>query len=249
MDEETLIGNYGELRRSQWWRYREEIIDAAERAVKAGGDPPLEFVGIGMQGVVLCDKRHAFKVARHAGDKRARASSVRMLADEAEWLATASKRPEVRPYVAAFVDWSPKLGVLTRECVRGDPGVWGRSQKVRDVFSHIEPYMLAEGWGMPEFKDDSVVFGANGRGKLVDAGMAHRVSNRLLSFIESVLEGRRKRDPLVFDDDLSTLAWHIRMELQENPKAIARGRSEPAMDERRATNILERLYALGARRG
>lgn len=240
-----LISNYSWLRGSQWWRYHDEIAGAAERAVKAGAEAPLEFMGLGMVGVVLCDKNHAYKVARFRPDdgERGKALSVRMLADEAEWMSTASEIREVRPFVATFVDWSKRHGVLTRECPRGTPGTWGMSEKVRDVFNKVEPYMLAAGWGMPEMKEDSVVF-TNGRGQIVDAGMAHRISTRLANYIESVIEGRREPD---FEESLSDLAFYLRRELQENPRAIARGKMEPRLDERRARNILEKLYALGAK--
>lgn len=238
-----LLSNYRDLRGSQWWRFHNEIVDAAERAVKAGGEAPLEFIGIGAQGVVLCDRHHAFKVGRNWGTNR-----VRNLEDEAEWLMTASQIREVRPFVAAFIDWNKKLGVLTRECPRGTSGTWGASEKVRATFNKVEPYMLAAGWGMPEFKEDSVVF-TGGRAQIVDAGFPHRISNRLVSFVESVLEGRRRREPADFEDSLSDLSFELRRELTENPKAIARGRMEPPLDERRARSILEKLYALGASRG
>lgn len=243
-----LISNYSWLRGSQWWRYHDEIAEAAERAVKAGAEAPLEFMGLGMIGIVLCDERHAYKVARYRLEdgERGKAQGTRMLADEAEWMSTASEIREVRPFVATFVDWSKRHGVLTRECPRGTSGTWGMSEKVRDVFGKVEPYMLAAGWGMPEMKEDSVVF-TNGRGQIVDAGMAHRISTRLVNYIESVVEGRRRRDPADFDEDLSGLAWELRRELRENPKAIARGKMEPQLDERRARNILEKLYALGAK--
>jgi hypothetical protein len=235
-----LLSNYWDLRRSQWWKYHEEIAEAAERAVKAGGEAPLEFVGIGMYGVVLCDQHHAYKVSR--------GKNPRFLGDEAEWLATASQIREVRPHIATFVDWDKGLGVITRECVQGRPGGWGAADKVRAVFSKIEPHMLAAGWGMPEFKEDSVVFDEAGRGKLVDAGSANRISNRLASYIESVIAKKRPQGESHFEERIQDLAWQLQRELSENPKAIAQGRLEPPLDDRRARSILEKLYAMGASR-
>jgi len=243
-----LISNYWDLRRSQWWKYHEEIANAAERAARAGGEAPFEFVGIGMMGVVFCDPHHAYKVARGREGAGALAQGARMLADEAEWLSTASQIKEVRPHIATFVDWNRKLGVLTRECVQGRPGTWGAQDKVYALFNKIEPYMLAAGWGMPELKEDSVVFDEAGRGKIVDAGFANRISNRLTAYVESVIEGRRRREPEDYETRLQDLVWELRREISENPRAIARGKREPPLDERRAQNILERLYAMGAPR-
>jgi hypothetical protein len=241
-----LIADYDRLRASQWWRFHEEIAQAAERAVKAGAEAPLEFMGMGATGIVLCSGDRAYKVARGL-EERTRKIYVRSLADEAEWLATATEISEVRPYVATLIDWNKSLGVITRECPAGRPGGWGASERVRAVFSKVEPYMLAAGWGMPELKEDSVVFTGQ-RAQIVDAGMATRISNRLASYIESVLEGRRQKEPGDFEETLSDLAFYLRRELNENPKAIAHGKMEPRLDERRARNILEKLYALGARR-
>lgn len=222
-----------------WREYRSDLVNAAERAISAGATPPLEFMGMGAQGVVLCDRRYAYKVSR--------GKYVRSLADEAEWLSTASQIRKVRPHIATFVDWNPRLGVLTRQCVRGQPGHFGQAQKVLAVFRTVEPYMLAAGWGMPEHKTDSIVFTKAGKGKIVDAGFVARISNRLLMYVESILEGRRARDPDDYAHDLSTLAFEIRREMIANPDAVRKGKREPLLDQRRAKNILDRLYQLGAR--
>jgi hypothetical protein len=207
--------------------YESEIRDAAVRAVRAGATPPLDYIGIGMTGVVFCDSSYAYKVARGP-------HVVGTLAEEAEWLATASEIPEVREHIAQFISWDPRLGVIVRECVSGRPGGWGSSRKVSDLFDAIAPHMLAAGWTMPELKEDSVVFDENGHGKIVDASMPSRVSNRLLAYIESVLEGRRSpRDY----ETVSDFAFYIRREFG----------MKPPMDERRARRLLERLYQLGAR--
>jgi len=195
-------------------------------AIEAGATPPLEYIGAGGEGVVFCDARFAYKVAR--GRKRER------LYDEAEWLSMASQIPEVRPYVAAFERWDPEHGVIVRECIRGRSRAWNAGVKIRELWDHVAPYMLAEGWAMPEFKEDSVVFDEDGRPKLVDAGFASRVSNRLLAYVEDILDGKVTRDEV---DDDSTLAFYVRREF---------GQKEP-LDEERARRLLARLYALGAR--
>lgn len=201
------------------------MSDAAYRALEAGAEPPLEYIGAGATGIVFCDPYFAFKVARHA--------QGRTIADEAEWLETAAAIPEVAPYVARLEHYDPENRVIVRECVRGDRGTWGGSGKIRALWDHIAPYMLAEGWTMPELKEDSVVF-VDGAPKIVDAGMASRVSNRLLEYVEDILDGRIDPDDF---EDVSTLAFYVRREF---------GQKEP-LDETRARRLLARLYALGAR--
>jgi hypothetical protein len=208
-------------------RYVVAISDAAELAVRAGAVRPLEYIGIGMTGVVFCDAKHAFKVARTERAKE-------MLEEESEWLATASDILEVRPRVAAFVAWDRELGVITRECVQGRPGTWSAGSRVSEIFDQVAPFMLAAGWTMPELKEDSVIFDEAGRGKIVDASMPSRVSDRLLAYVESVLDGQRSpRDY----ETVSDFAFYIRREFGQ----------KPPMDEARAKRLLERLYALGAR--
>lgn len=198
---------------------------ALTNALEAGAEPPLEYMGAGAEGIVLCDADFAYKVARRRKDK---------LRDEADWLSIASQIPEVRPHVALFERWDPQHGVIVRECIQGEPGVWDRSRKVRETWDFIAPYMLAEGWTMPEFKEDSMVFDASGKPKIVDAGFVSRISNRLLGYVEDILDGKITRDEL---EDDSTLAFYIRREFGQ----------EPPMDEARAHRLLSRLYALGAR--
>lgn len=202
------------------------IGDAAYRALEAGAEPPLEYIGAGATGIVFCDPHSAFKVARH--------SKGRTLTDEAEWLETAASIPQVRPYVATIERWDPEQRVIVRECVRGSRGTWGGSQKIRDLWDRIAPYMLAEGWTMPELKEDSVIFDDNENPKIVDAGMASRVSDRLLEYVNAILDGRI--DPDTYEDH-STLAFYVRREFGQSPP----------MNEARAQQLLERLYALGAR--
>jgi hypothetical protein len=203
------------------------ITDAAYRALEAGAEPPLEYIGAGATGIVFCDPRLAFKVSRRR--------KGHTLEDEAEWLETAATIPEVRPHVAALERWDPENRVIVRECVRGSRGTWGGSRKIHELWDYIAPYMLAEGWTMPELKEDSVIFDDSGNPKIVDAGMVSRVSNRLLGYVDAILDGRIDPDEY---EDYSTLAFYVRREFGQ----------KPPMDEARAQRILERLYELGARR-
>jgi len=205
----------------------EAVSDAAYRALEAGAEPPLEYIGAGATGIVFCDPSFAFKVARHRRG--------RTLEDEAAWLETAATIPEVRPHVALVERWDSNHRVIVRECVRGSRGTWGGSSKIHELWDYIAPYMLAEGWTMPELKEDSVIFDDAGNPKIVDAGMVSRVSDRLLAYVDDILDGRIAPDEY---EDYSTLAFYIRREFGQ----------KPPMDEDRARRILEQLYALGARR-
>lgn len=212
-------------------RFETEIAEAAERALKAGASPQFEYIGMGMTGIVFCDDDRAYKVARTKKSPRV----IQLLAEEAEWLATASNIPEVRKHVAVLIDWDRKHGVIVRECVRGRSGTWGASTKVNKIFDDVSPFMLAAGWTMPELKEDSVVFDASGAGKIVDASLPSRISNRLLQYIESVLNGRR---PIRDIETMNDFAFYVRREF---------GQSGPPMDDARAKRLLSRLYDLGAR--
>lgn len=199
-------------------------------ALEVGATPPLEYVGEGATSVVLCDARYAYKVAKHAR------LAAMTLADEAEWLQTASQIPAVRKYVAKFQAWDPARGVIVRECVRGRVGNdWRDGEKLTLAWDAMAPHMLATGWGMPEFKGSSFVMENDSKPKLVDAGFVNRLSNRLIAYVEDVLDGRRERDK--YEDD-STFAFYIRRELGAKEK----------LDEARASKLLDRLYTLGARR-
>lgn len=204
-----------------------QLEDLLGRAIAAGATPPIEFMGAGMTAAVFCDTKYAYKVARRP--------SV-LFRDEVGWLETAMQVPKVRRYVAKLIRWDRRNRVIVRECVRGRPGGWGSSNKVRQIWETVTPLMLEHGWLMPEHKEDSIVFDEAGNGKIVDAGAAHRISKRLLDFVEGILDGSLPRD----DDTNDDLAFAIRWELGETRSF--------KNDDVRAKQILDRLYALGARR-
>ncbi len=202
---------------------------ALTMALEAGAEPPLTFVGAGATAIVFCDDQQAYKVARAE-------RAVGLLADEAEWLETARTLPEVAPHVARFYRWDPLHGVLVRECIRGSVGSWGRDRKIREIWDRIQPVMLAAGWLMPEYKEDSFVFDEQDQPKLVDAGFASRIGNRLLIYVAQVLDGTREM--LDGFDPLSDLAFYVRREL-----------GEPGLDAELAEKLLDQLYERGASRG
>lgn len=213
-------------------RYREEIERAARRAVRmANARAPLDYIGIGMTGVVFCDARdHAFKVARHPGQAITRS----MIAQEAEWLRVAGTVPSIRRHIARLYRYHRSAAILERECIHDDARNRGRRPKADrwDLHASIREAMKPYGFGAPEFKDDSYVY-VRGRGwVLVDASMPIVMGSRLVARATEMLKGRR-----FLNESPSDMAYAVRMES---------GRSiPPAVAER----LSARLEALSAQRG
>lgn len=186
--------------------YQADVRNAAARALRAGARAPLEYIGIGMTGVVFCDARgRGFKVGR-----RDTPTNRKMLSEEAEWLATATTVPEIRANVPRFYRYHRRLNVIERECLRAQDRR-GRYHTPRldrhELHQRIDRAMRRHGWSAPEFKDDSYVF-SPGRGLvLVDASMPHRVGRRLAARAAEALRGTR-----FFDESPSDIAWALRME-------------------------------------
>lgn len=104
-----------------------ELPDATDRALRAGAQAPLRYLGAGANGIVLCDARkRGYKVARSR-------ETFASLADEAEWLSVASNDPTIRNHVAKFRAWHPTIGVIERECVQAQDRekvrTWGLDDK------------------------------------------------------------------------------------------------------------------------
>ncbi|MFI5301439.1 MAG: hypothetical protein ACHREM_25410 [Polyangiales bacterium] len=194
--------------------YAQEIRAAATRAVKCGARSPLEFMGIGMTGVVFCDVRGVgYKVCRHPESP----SSRRGIEEEAEWLSVASTVSQIRDLVARFRAYHPAHVVIERECVRTQrPGRrpadtrWERMQQIKVA---MRPY----GFGIPEFKEDSFVY-AQGRGYvLVDASMPIRMGSRLVGQAVAHLRGRDT------GERAEDIAFALRMEAGQtvsSPRAL-----------------------------
>jgi hypothetical protein len=223
----------------------QEIPDIVTRALAAGAQPPLEYMGVGMTAVVLCDAENtAWKVGRPHREAETGYYKTRLvgnvsltlyslLEDEAEWLALANQIPWVQDHVARFYAWHPREAIIERECVRGKTGSWGKGGTIWDIAKAIEQSMLPYGWSAPEVKEDSYVL-ARGRGwVVVDAGFVHRAGRAL---VEQVVRALRGEEITKASTNLNTLAFDVRME---------RGRTIPP---KVADKLLERLYAQGAAR-
>jgi hypothetical protein len=175
------------------------------RARAAGARPPLEYVGAGMTGVVLCAGDVAYKVARDT-----RPIDHQFFEEEADWLAAASQVPAVAPHVAHLHDFDPESLVIVRDCVRADPeqSAWRYGEgKLHDLHRQIERDMIPYGWTAPEFKPDSYVLTTRGP-VLVDASMPSRVGNELAQYVEAVVADER---PL-WTTRPEDLAFAVRME-------------------------------------
>ena len=167
VDAEVARGYLGNVRRYD----TNTAVRAATYAIDAGAVSPLEYIGQGVQGTVVCDARgRAFKVP-HAALRDAHAHV------EALWLQAAA--PVLGDGVAQFIDYNPDTGVIVRECVRGRPADYERDG-VEERCAEIAAAMESVGWTAPECdKADSFVY-VKGRGLvLVDGGFAAKLDGRL----------------------------------------------------------------------
>lgn len=172
---------------------RQEIPEVFARAIRAGAEPPLDYVGAGMYGIVFCDDLgHAWKVMRlESGAERERAFQLENAAEEYEWLRDAAYT-SIAGNVAQVYAIHPEEIVLERECVDGRPGVWADDQRLNSLHGKIEKVMLPLGWTAPEFKEDSYIIRPDKTPVLVDISMAQRVGMNLAGWIHDVLEGKRR---------------------------------------------------------
>jgi lysophospholipase L1-like esterase len=173
-------------------RYRGEVAAAATRAGSAGADGPLEFIGMGMEGVVFCDGAdRAYKVGR-----RLVTGAPPQLATEAAFLKKAGQIPAIKQHVAKFYRYDAASDVIVRECVRpkgtrrggrnlpSDDDAWDMGDRIGKV---MRPY----GFTAPERKPDSFVH-VSGRGLvLVDAGFALKRGHELVKEALDVANERR----------------------------------------------------------
>lgn len=158
------------------------------RAIAAGAEPPLEYVGVGMTGVVFCTGDTAYKVARDT-----KPIDHQFFEEEADWLEAAAQVPAVARHVARFHDFDPDNLVIIRDCPQADPeqSAWRYGEnKLHDLHRQIERDMIPYGWTAPEFKPDSYILTTRGP-VLVDASMPSRVGDELARYVEEVARNER----------------------------------------------------------
>ncbi len=202
-----------------------EIQGAVQRAVSAGAPAPLEFVGVGMYGIVFCDSvDHAWKVARlhKKGDENERDFMLESTATEYEWLRDAGGTPIAKNVAKVYAIHASSI-VLERECVRGRAGSWADGTKLAAVHDLIWKVMEPQGWTAPEFKENSYIIRDDGTAVLVDISMAIRTGMNLAGWIEDILNGRRKTR-----DTWSSLAFYLLRERRE--KTIPEGKLKELLD-------------------
>jgi hypothetical protein len=214
-------------RDARWSRELEpQILDAAARVLKVGAQPPLDWKGVGAYGVVFCD-------ARGLGYKAARWGELGFNKDslerEAQWLRVASAVPELRRNVAAFRRYYPREVVIERECIQASPHIRFRrpTKTAQDIHDRLAAVMAGQGFGMPEFKEDSYVF-QSGRGwVLVDASSPVLKGKRLVAQALQTLQGKR-----FYRESPADIAWALRME------------AGSTIDPDRARRLSDRLLAM-----
>ncbi len=182
----------------------DEIDPAAIRALKAGADAPLTYIGAGMTSITFLDvDGRAYKVFRSPK----RPITKEFAQKEAEWLANAGES-EIAEHVAEFYSYDPDNVVIVKEFIDGRPGGWG-TPGLHDLHARIEQAMIPVGWTAPEFKEDSYVIDATGRPILVDASMPHRVGDNLLGYVQAIIDGHQ--DP--YTDSSQDLGFALRSEI------------------------------------
>ena len=204
---------------------RPQMPSVIERAIAAGAPEPLEYVGAGMTGVVLCADGVAYKIARDT-----RPIDHQIFEEEAEWLEAASQVPNVAPYVATFEGFDPDNLVIVRACPQTDPDMsaWRYGEdKLFDLHRRIEREMIPYGWTAPEFKPDSYVLTKQGP-ILVDASMPSRVGNELAEYVQAVVAGDR---PL-WTSRPTDLAFAVRREIGQTLSKQEADRLESLIERR-----------------
>ena len=158
----------------------DRFVEEVGRALDAGAEPPLQFMGAGATGSVFCDEHAAYKVAH-----KTTPFYDRLLSSEYEWLEDAWRAglPVAEPF-----EYDEQLVVIVRDCPRvsDDPE---RFDLVR-LHEMIAGVMRDRDWTMPEFKHDSYVVTDDGP-IMVDASSPHRLGDRLVRQVKDLLAERR----------------------------------------------------------
>jgi hypothetical protein len=199
---------------------RPEIAASERRTREAGGEGPLQYVGAGMFGIVFCDAwRTAWKAFRYEEGKLEHLKFLRgVLEEEYEWLRDAAGT-SIASNVAQVTAMHPEQLVLERECVQGRPGGWAEGKRLAELHTKISKVMELQGWGAPEFKEDSYIIEKTGTPRLVDISLTSRLGMTLARYAEDVLSGRRESA-----DSWNDLAFFIIREIPYKtiPDEIAR---------------------------
>lgn len=207
-----LLANWDDVRKD----YRLEVQRAAQKALNEGALAPLTYQGMGATGIVLCDDRAAWKVAR-----RETIETVENFRLEYEFLLDASRESSISQHVA----WPFALHVdplmIERECIeQRQPQPTDRSKSVgrRDeTFQRIIKLMNQRGWCGIEYKPDALVLHPRRGWVLVDAGFGARTGWALARYVRDILIGTRPLAVRAGSEEFlaKSLAWDMRMEVSK----------------------------------
>ena len=177
---------------------RDEIDDAARRAVAVGADPStLEYVGAGGEGIVFADRGLAYKVGRPG----------RSLEDEALALGELSAMGAPVP---SFAAWFPSENVIVRSMVEGRPGSWSDARVLEDLWrDEIIPALAAAEFTRGEFKENSFIIPEGHPVEdavMIDLGFVYPTGSRNVAKIDrevAAADERTKLHPLSMDVQLA----------------------------------------------
>lgn len=173
-------------------KVRDEVLQAARKAVATGAASDLQYLGAGAEGILFLSRGRVFKVGRRNN-----------LRDEAELLAALYHTPD-RGFVPGFVNYNKELDVLVREYVEGDRGTWGSGTLLRKAYDVLCARAKSLDFTCPEFKEDSFIVRPSGYVVMVDLGFTQPVRARAAERLREQFEG-----PLSKDADLFSLQLDI----------------------------------------
>lgn len=193
----------------------DKLQDEVQRALDAGAEPPLTWVGCGATACVFCDSEQtAYKVSHYDTDH-----FREIFEREYEWLETAFEAglPVAEPYALNLEEI-----VLVRYCPVGRPP--GNTRSLQTLhYETIANRMRELGWTMPEYKEDSYVV-EDGKPILVDASAPLRIGKRMLRYAREVLSGKRdlyEQSPRSIAADLDTEVLMDRLEAGQTVRVVA----------------------------
>jgi hypothetical protein len=173
-------------------KVREEVLQAARKAVATGAASDLQYLGVGAEGILFLSRGRVFKVGRRNN-----------LRNEAELLAALYHSPD-RGFVPGVLRYNKELDVLVREYVEGDRGTWGSGTSLRKAYDVLCARAKSLDFTCPEFKEDSFIVRPSGYVVMVDLGFTQPVRARAAERLREQFD-----EPLPKDADLFSLQLDI----------------------------------------
>lgn len=197
-DEEKIL-SLGRIMDKAHPAVHDKIPGAVESAIESGADASdLEYVGAGMEGIILGSGDRAYKVGR-----------FRSLQNEAEALESL-QGTAAGDLVPEFYSYDSGKNVIVREMVEGEPATWG-TRNVREAYEAIAEELRGKDWTAPEYKEDSFIQTPDGRLLMVDIGLLNPTGEREVKQVETILTNAKSKE----DVDLLDVSFSIRNLLNE----------------------------------